>query len=200
MIEDLQDELQEEKPRKGKARSLGRGAFLTIAFILWIPFAAVVGIISMPNAIVAVRESGVRSYIQETLKQNGLPFTHEDELCFVVPSSQGGVSYRLFSQDVPQTGETAYHDAIEGLLQGPGEDALATGAITFITQGTRLRGLTVSEGVVFIDFSGEFASSGSNWGPEGLEAAKKQIEYTIKAIDSSIRKVVIMMNGTVLEI
>lgn len=200
MIEDLQDELQEEKPRSRKANGVGRGAFLAIALLFWFVFAAVVGIICLPNAIVAVRDSGVREYLEDVFERKGQANAVKGLACFVLPSSSSSVVYRLFEQDVPNTGETSYHDAIEGLLEGPGYNALTAGAITFITNGTKLRGLTVSEGVAFVDLSGEFASSGSNWGPEGLETAEKQIEYTLKAIDSSIRKIVIMVDGEVLDI
>ncbi len=200
MIEDLQDEFQEEKPRRKKAKGLGRGAFLALAFVFWILYAGIVGVISAPKAIVAVRESGVVGYLEDAMKQRSLSDTHEAMVCYAIPISQTNVVYKLFSQDVPRTGATLYHDAIEGLLSGPGQKALSYGAVTFIAQGTTLRGLTVSENVAFVDFSGEFASSGSNWGPGGLETARMQIESTLKAVDASLEKVVIMVDGEVLDI
>lgn len=200
MIEDLQDEFQEEKPRHKKTKGLGRGAFLALAFVFWILYAGVIGIISAPKAIVAVRESGVVDYIEGVLKQRSLPDTHKASVCYAIPISQTSVVYRLFSQDVPRTGATLYHDAMEGLLAGPSQDALSAGAVTFIAQGTTLKGLTVSENVAFVDFSGEFASSGSSWGPGGLETARMQIESTLKAVDASLEKVIILVDGEVLDI
>ena len=200
MIEDLQDEFQEDKPRHKTTKGLGRGAFLALAFVFWILYAGVIGIISAPKAIVAVRESGVVDYIEGVLKQRSLPDTHKAPVCYAIPISQTSVVYRLFSQDVPRTGATLYHDAMEGLLAGPSQDALSAGAVTFIAQGTTLRGLTVSENVAFVDFSGEFASSGSSWGPGGLETARMQIESTLKAVDASLEKVIILVDGEVLDI
>lgn len=200
MIEDLQDEFQEEKPRRRKRNGLGRGTFLALAFAFWILYAGLIGIICAPRAIVSIRESGVVGYIESVMEQRSLPSTHKASICFAIPISQTDVAYRLFSQDVPRTGATSYHDAIEGLLQGPGQEAFASGAITFIAQGTTLRGLTVSEGVAFVDFSSEFSSSGSNWGSGGLETARIQVESTLKAVDPSLRQIIILVNGTVLNI
>lgn len=200
MIEDLQDEFQEEKPRHKKAKGLGRGAFLALAFVFWILYAGIAGVISAPKAIVAVRESGVIGYLDSIMKQRGLPDTHQALVCYAIPRSQTKVVYRLFTQEVPRTGATIYHDAMEGLLSGPSQEALSNGAVTFIAQGTTLRGLTVSENVAFVDFSGEFASSGSNWGPGGLETARIQIESTLKAVDASLERVIILVDGEVLDI
>ncbi len=102
----------------------------------------------------------------------------------------------MYTQNVAKTGESVYHDAIEGLLQGAGYEALGSGAVSFIASGTTLNGLTVSQGTAFVDFSSNFTMSGSNWGAGGLEAAKKQVEKTLLAVDSSIQKVVILVDGT----
>jgi len=203
MIEDLQDEFQEENSkhakRKDKAQGMSRGAFLAIAFIFWFLYAGVIGIICAPRAIVAVRESGVKSYLKNAIHQKNTANTYETGICFVLPTTETQVNYGLFIQNVPKTNATIYHDAIEGLLAGPGKDALSVGAVSFITQGTTLRGLTVSQGVAFVDFSADFSSSGSSWGPSGLEVAITQVEKTLMAVDSSITKVIILVDGSPLK-
>jgi hypothetical protein len=198
MIEDLQDELQLQKPQRRKTKR--HLSIVLLAFLLWIPYAAVITLIAAPKIIVTVRDSGVKSYIQSAITQKEQSKSRDVALCFIVPSADGTLSYRMFTQSVAKTGESVYHDAIEGLLQGAGYDALSCGALSFIASGTTLNGLTVSQGTAFVDFSSTFTTSGSNWGTGGLEAAKEQVEKTIMALDSSIKKVVILVDGTQLSL
>ena len=203
MIEDLQEEFQEENIKQGKrndkSQRMSRSSFLIIAFIFWILYASIIGIICAPRAIVAIRESGVQSYLSNAIQQTRLSTSYETSLCFVLPNSETQVNYGIFAQNVQKTSATIYHDAIEGLLLGPEKEALSVGAVSFIAQGTTLRGLTVSEGVAFVDFSTEFSSSGSSWGSNGLEVAITQVERTLKAVDSSIKQVIILVDGSPLE-
>lgn len=194
MIEDLQDELQTQKPQRRKAKR--HISILLLAFLLWIPYATIIGLIAAPRIIVTVRSSGVKNYIAQAIAQKDQSKTREASLCFIIPSSEGTLSYRMYTQNVAKTGESVYHDAIEGLLQGAGYEALGSGAVSFIASGTTLNGLTVSQGTAFVDFSSNFTMSGSNWGAGGLEAAKNQVEKTLLAVDSSIQKVVILVDGT----
>ncbi len=198
MIEDLQDELQDIRPQKKKEKK--HLPFVLIAFLIWIPYAVIIGIIATPKIIVTIRESGVKEYIAEAIVQSSHSKTREVLLCFIVPNSDGHLSYHLYNQTVSKTGETIYHDAVEGLLNGAGYEALGSGAVSFIAKGTTLKGLTVSQNTVFVDFSSEFTTSGSNWGTGGLEAAKEQVEKTLKALDASIKKVVILVEGVELSI
>lgn len=200
MIEDLQDEFEEGKTTQSKPKGLRRGAFLVIAFIFWIIYAGVVGIICSPKIIVAFRESGVRSYVQNAIAQKNKTKVHDASLCFAIPLSSSQVTYKIFTQDVSSVNATLYHDAIEGLLEGPSKETLSNGAVSFIAQGTSLRGLTVSEDVAFVDFSGDFLSSGSDLGTHGLEVAITQVEKTLKACNSNIKNVVIMIEGSVLSL
>ncbi len=198
MIEDLQDELQIQKPQKRKSKR--RIPITLLAFLIWIPYAAIIGLIATPNAIVAIQQSGVKNYIQGAIAQKNQSKTRQVALCFIIPSSDGTLSHRMYSQSVIKTGESVYHDAIEGLLQGAGYEALSCGALSFIASGTTLNGLTVSQGTAFVDFSSSFTTSGSNWGTGGLEAAKEQVEKTLMAVDASIKKVVILVDGTELSL
>lgn len=194
MIEDLQDEIQIQRPQKKKAKK--HIPILLLAFLLWIPYAVIIGLIAAPSVIVSVRESGVKSYVLSAVAQKNQAKTREVELCFIVPSADGTLSYRLYEQSVSKTGESIYHDAVEGLLAGAGYEALGSGALSFIAKGTSLIGLTVSQGTAFVNFSSEFTTSGSNWGTGGLEAAKEQVEKTLRAVDPTIKKVVILVEGS----
>lgn len=193
MIEDLQDELQTIKPQKKRQKK--HISLLLLAFLIWIPYAAIIGLIAAPSAIVAVRESGVKDYVLSAIAQKSQAKTREVALCFIIPSSDGTLSYHLYNQSTYKTGESVYHDAIEGLLAGAGHEALGSGAVSFIAKETTLIGFSVSQGTAFVDFSSAFTTSGSNWGTGGLEAAKEQVEKTLKAVDPSIKKVVILVEG-----
>lgn len=193
MIEDLQDEIQDIRPQKKKEKK--HSSFLLLAFLLWFPYAIIIGIIATPKIIVTFRESGVQDYITNAIAQRNQAKTREVLLCYIIPNSDGHLSYHMFTKEVSKTGESIYHDTIEGLLSGAGYEALSSGALSFIASGTTLNGLTVSQGTAFVDFSSNFTSSGSNWGTGGLEAAKEQVEKTLKALDPSIKKVVILVDG-----
>lgn len=118
----------------------------------------------------------------------------------MIPKSDGTSSYVLVNQKVPKTGSTQYHDVIEALLSGTSHEALSSRAISYIDSGTTLIGLTVSSGTAFVNLSSSFTGSGSSWGPEGLDVACGQITRTLQAADSSIRKVIILVNGDELSI
>ena len=199
MIEDLQDELPQEQPKK-KERPFRRGLFLFIAFIVWIFYAAAIILISLPKMIKAVNESDIAQIIENAGQLNEAVKTREVRLCFVVPSSDGSAAFVICSQKTERTGASGYHDIIEGLLKGPGKQALSMGAISFIAEGTSLLGLTVSEETAFVNLSESFTGSGSSWGPAGLEAACRQISATLQEYDPAIKKVVILVDGKELSV
>ena len=196
MIEDLQDELQKQAPERKEKTPHRRGAFLLLAFIVWIIYAAVIILSFMPKMIVAFRDSDIVRLISEIDERKAASETRDSMLCFVIPKSDGSTTFVTCNQKIKKTGASEYHDVIEGLLEGPKTEALSTGAITFIANGTHLIGLTVSESTVFVNLSESFTSSGSSWGPNGLDTACKQITKTIQALDRSIRDVVILINGS----
>lgn len=200
MIEDLQDELQTEQTTKKKDRPVRKGRFLMLAFIIWILYATVIILSYLPSMIRSVRESDIVNLIQNIDQMMEVSQSRESQLCFVIPKADGSAIFVTVPQRTTRTGATEYHDAIEGLLKGPGQQALGIGAISFIEKGTTLIGLTVSQNTAFVNLSESFMSSGSNWGPSGLDIACKQITKTLQAIDKTIRNVVILVDGTELSI
>ncbi|MBO4409139.1 MAG: GerMN domain-containing protein [Spirochaetales bacterium] len=199
MIEDLQDELPQEQPKK-KERPFRRGLFLFVAFMVWIIYAAAIILFTMPRMIAAVRESGIAEIIDSYDEINAAVRMREVRLCFVIPGSDGSSTYVICSQKTEKTGASEYHDIIEGLLRGPGKEALSIGAITFIARDTTLLGLTISEETAFVNLSESFTGSGSSWGPGGLDTACRQITATLQAYDPAIRKVVILVDGKELSV
>ena len=200
MIEDLQDELQKQQPEKKERTPHRRGAFLLLAFIVWIVYAAVLILAFMPRMIVAFRDSDIVRLISEIDERKAASETRDARLCFVIPKADGSTTFVTCNQKITKTGASEYHDVVEGLLEGPKSEALSAGAITYIERGTRLIGLTVSETTVFVNLSESFTGSGSSWGPIGLDTACKQITKTIQALDPSIRDVVVLINGSPLSV
>lgn len=66
--------------------------------------------------------------------------------------------------------------ALEQLLAGPTATEVAAGYSTQIPDGTRLRGLTITDGVAVVDLSGEFESGG---GTLGLTLRLAQVACTL---------------------
>ena len=194
MIEDLQDELQKDQPVKTK-RTHSRKAVLFFVFVLWLIYATIIILSSLPRILVAVKESDISKTISNLDEIRRSAQTMDAKLCFVIPKADGSTSLVVCNQKITKTGATEYHDVIEALLDGPKEEALSAGAISYIDQGTSLIGLTVSGNTAFVNLSESFTSSGSYWGPSGLDTACKQIARTLQVLDPKIENVIIMVDG-----
>ena len=194
MIEDLQDELQKDQPVKTK-RTHSRKTVLFFVFVLWLIYAAIIILSSLPRILVAVKESDISKTISNLDEIRRSAQTMDAKLCFVIPKADGSTSLVVCNQKITKTGATEYHDVIEALLDGPKEEALSAGAISYIDQGTSLIGLTVSGNTAFVNLSESFTSSGSYWGPSGLDTACKQITRTLQVLDPKIENVIIMVDG-----
>ena len=199
MIEDLQDELQKDQPVKTK-RPHSRTAVLLFAFIVCLIYAAIIILSSLPRIIVAVRESDLSKTISNIDEIRRSAQTMDAKLCFVIPKPDGSTSLVVCNQKITKTGATEYHDVIEALLEGPKDEALSAGAISYIEKGTSLIGLTVSGNSAFVNLSESFTSSGSYWGPNGLDTACKQIARTLQVMNPRIENVIIMVDGEELKL
>lgn len=200
MIEDLQDELQNTQPQKKEKPPVRKGAFLLLAFIVWIVYAGVLILAFMPKMIVAFRDSDIVAELSRLDERKEASTTKDARLCFVIPKADGTTSIITCSQKVKKTGASDYHDVIEGLLEGPKAEALSSGAISFIAKGTSLIGLTVSENTAFVNLTQSFMNSGNSWGANGLETACRQVTRTLQALDPAITDVVIMIEGNILSV
>ena len=200
MIEDLQDEQQQEQLEQTKKPRRSKGAFLFLAFVVWILYAAIIILSSLPKMINAVRNSGISETLADMEEIRMAAETKFARLCFAIPKADGSASFVICTQRINKTGASDYHDVIEGLLAGPQSEALSIGAISFIAKGTTLIGLTVSETTVFVNLSANFTNSGGAWGQEGLNTAYKQITRTLQALNPEIKNVVIMIDGDILSV
>lgn len=200
MIEDLQDELQAPQPEKKEKQPHRRGAFLLLAFVIWLVYAGVMALVFMPKMVAAFRDSDIVAELSRLDERKEANTTKDARLCFVIPKADGSTKMVTCNQKVTITGASGYHDVVEGLLKGPGPEALSTGAISFIEKETSLIGLTVSEDTAFVNLSETFTSSGSNWGAGGLDIACRQITMSLQAYDPGIQKVVILINGSILSV
>jgi Sporulation and spore germination. len=184
MIEDddqfkQKESFETEKPERVNVKLY---AILIIAWFLWV---AVFAIIFTPKIKREVEKSGVLTLLENG--DNGKKNTKEDAthrsvpVCFYTLSGP-----ELFRGTTKRRGGDKYHDAIEALLEGPDEEILRKGAVTYIDKGTALTGLTYSKGIVYVDLSGTFNNDNKK--------AVLQIETALKAFDE-VRKVVVLKDG-----
>ncbi|MCR4676985.1 MAG: GerMN domain-containing protein [Sphaerochaetaceae bacterium] len=185
MIEDLQDEFSSySKPRK---QASPKTVLFIMVFVLWAIFSAVYIFISLPKIRSALQETNAVEIIKNARTYKISAESSPYELYFVNPAN-GYV--QPFTANVIYSGSDEYHDALEGLLLGPTDQALSRGYLSYIAKGTRLIGVTVSGKYAFINFSSEFADSSN------MEMAKTQILLTLQKLNSNIRNLVILVNGT----
>ena len=73
------------------------------------------------------------------------------------------------------------HLRLEALLDGPGNENLENGLISYISPKTRLIGLTIRDGIAYVQLSKDFLSS------KDIDNAKKQIEETLSLAHPELR-------------
>lgn len=93
-----------------------------------------------------------------------------------------------FSYLATRYGSSQYHDTFEALLAGPPLEALKRGAVSYIEPKTRLRGLTLSNGILYIDFTRPYGES------KYLDRANLQVRTTALEF-STVKDVVILIEG-----
>jgi spore germination protein GerM len=86
--------------------------------------------------------------------------------------------------------------AIEQLLAGPTAGESAAGYSTQIPDGTRLRGLTINDGIAVVDLSREFESGG---GTLGLTLRLAQVACTLDAFPT-VDGVRFALDGEVIDV
>lgn len=153
-------------------------------WIAWFAFTLVVILVAGPAIRQSVEESGVLELLSQSAHREEDREVRTVEVCF---SSFDG-TFSLYGQTQPKLGGSAYHDCFESLLAGPDEQAVAGGAVTYIASGTSLIGLSLSEGILFVDLSARFLES-----PD-LQKASRQLELTAKGFDR-VRDLVILVEG-----
>ena len=167
------------------------------AWIILVVFSALIVLIALPHMREAFRESQMGALVQRYRmeQRDAEQISQTARVFFAVPKSQGdGFSFVPYS--VPTTSGSRFA-VVEALLAGPPHQALQNGAITCIPSGTKLRGMSVSYEIAFVDFSQEFLAP-TVWENEGIDGKIGQVRRTLTALQG-IRDVVILVEGTPLE-
>ncbi len=194
MIEDLQDVNNSYQIHEDNGQP-NRAGMLLLAFIVWVVFSTVIILVSAPKIQVALKETNAvevfrnRKNLRDTADQTTIT------LYFVEMKDYSEYGLLGFKTDVRKGTAGDYHDALEGLLQGPSDQALSHGAISMIPKGTKLNGVTVSNRIAYVDFSSEFIEQNVTIDENYQETARWQILKTLQAVDASLREVEILING-----
>lgn len=194
MIEDLQD-ISEHSISIHDDGQPNRAGMLLIAFIAWVIFTTVIILVSAPKIQIALQQTNAvevfmnRKELRETADNTTVT------LYFVEPKDAENYGLIGFKTDVRKGTSTSYHDALEGLLKGPSDQALSYGAISMIPKGTRLKGVSISNKIAYVDLSSEFLEKGGSFDKNYVDTARWQMLKTLQAVDTSVREVEILING-----
>lgn len=118
--------------------------------------------------------------------------THAQVMLYFAGSVEGGATVVPAERTVRRgSAEELLRVAFEELLGGPSEAERAKGLTSEIPAGTRLRSLTVRNGVAFVDLTAEIASGG---GSSSMLGRLWQIVYTGTQLPQAT-KVRLLING-----
>lgn len=178
MYDQDQEPFLEEKPKRNTHIPI------LIGIASFIIFCIIIGLVFGPRVTRAIHDSNILELIEQAeTKSSSIP--SDASICFVI-SNGSSTSFReekvrLF--DAPTTA----HAVLEALLQGPSKDSSFS---TLIPKGTRLIGVTISQGYAFVDLSKEFTTKS-----ETTFLAIQQISRTLKSSYPSLKKTVILVEG-----
>ncbi|MBE6354824.1 GerMN domain-containing protein [Treponema sp.] len=116
--------------------------------------------------------------------------TIKTQLCFMTVSSNGKILRKQVSRQVSK--DSPLRDAINALLAGPTASEAAEGCQSFISSGTKLKGISISNGVAILNFSEEFEFN--QIGIEGIRCQIQQIVYTATAFPT-VKSVQFLIEG-----
>ncbi len=153
-------------------------------FGLWLIFTGTTLIIGLPIVLDSVRQSGVLTLLSSPTETRATKSSQQASVWFY--TSDG--SARVFTQKQIKQGGSVYHDTFESLLAGPDLQALKEGAVSAIHPKTTLRGITLSNKVLYIDLSRHFLES------QDLKKAYEQLARTAKGF-SQIKGIVLLIEG-----
>ncbi|MDY4611247.1 MAG: GerMN domain-containing protein [Sphaerochaetaceae bacterium] len=195
-IPTIDEDDEEDHQRPLKARHA-----LLCGWLVWLVFTIALSALLFPNVLKSIRQSGVLELIEThrtTTTNNGAGSELRTVYpYFIVPGrNEEAMMYQNYPVKQIRTGQGIYHDTMEALLAGPPQEALAQGAITYIAPETRLRGLSESNGIIYVDLNGAFVDSSDGWPGAGIDPAVLQIRKSLLALDG-VRDVVIMLDGEV---
>lgn len=168
MIEDDDRFKQKEGFENPKEEKSGIKRYLLL-FILWIIWITSIFIIFERKIITAVEDSGIITLLKNNTRREDIFLNEKRQTSAIFYTLSGPKIFSIYS---PRTGSDKYHDAMEGLLEGPDKEIFNNLAITYINKKTRLLGLSTSRGIAYVALSKEFNAED--------ERAIYQIENTLK--------------------
>lgn len=160
---------------------------MLMIWLVWLLFSIAVVALSWSTVHQAILDSGVMEYLNQEQSESQPSSRQRLVSVYFIKYPE---TYTMFTQRQDRLGGSAYHDTFENLLKGPGEEALLAGAATYIHGQTKLRGITLSNKILYVDLSSEFANS------ENLQKAMQQLKQTALHFQG-VKDIVTLVEGTV---
>lgn len=113
------------------------------------------------------------------------------KLYFMIITSNGTVNRREVVRTMKKS-DSPLMDAVNALIEGPNSTEADSGCRTLLSDGTRLLGASVRNGVATLNFSSEFEFN--RYGIEGLRGQLQQIVYTATAFQT-VESVQFLIDG-----
>lgn len=168
--------------------------WLLYGWLAIIVFSVVLILATLPRMRQALHESQMVPLVSSYLEQSKSQENQKSEILLRLPKPQEqseGFTYTTYP--VPTVKNPTRHEIVEALLRGPTYEAFSEGAISLIPTGTRLIGLTVSNGIVFIDLSREFLME-TPWEKDSHDLKIGQVRENLLS-DPEIRDIVLLVEG-----
>ena len=156
---------------------------LLLSYIVWILLLAA---IFTPQIIKSIKGSGIQELLAESKE---VKMEEQQKVQVVLYNSEGEKEFYIYT---PNYGGTIYHDTIEALIDF--DLTLDGNYDSILHEKTKLIGLTVKEGIAYVDFNKYFLKS-KNIGPY---SAMDQVVSTLMLF-TAIEKVVILVEGKPLD-
>ncbi len=113
------------------------------------------------------------------------------KLFFMSINSDGSISRKEVTRTMSKS-DSPLSDAVNALIEGPSPSEDSSGCRTLVSEGTRLLGASVRNGVATLNFSGEFEFN--QFGIEGTRGQLQQIVYTATAFPT-VESVQFLIDG-----
>lgn len=113
------------------------------------------------------------------------------KLYFMIITSNGTVNRREVVRTMKKS-DSPLMDAVNALIEGPNSTEADSGCRTLLSDGTRLLGASVRNGVATLNFSSEFEFN--RYGIEGLRGQLQQLVYTATAFQT-VESVQFLIDG-----
>lgn len=153
-------------------------------FGIWLLFTSLVLAAGLPTVLRSIRQSGVLTLLNSAKQTQVSKSRKQVKVWFFL--SDGSIGE--FLQESADQGGSSYHESFESLLAGPTLAALKEGAVSYINPKTILRGITLSNKVLFIDLSRQFLES------QDMKRAYEQLKRTGTDF-SQVKDIVLLIEG-----